>query len=125
MTTRPCYPRIALLHLIVPLFLAIPLAAQPDDKQGAVSLTVEPARITLSAGQTQRFSAEVKGAPAATVIIWAVREQGGNISQDGVFTARIVGIYHVIAIATSGSITLKHAVAKVTVVAQYDGPVFR
>jgi hypothetical protein len=125
MTAGARDPRIAFLYLIAPLLLAIPLAAQQDDTQGAMSLTVKPAQITLNTGQTQRFSAEVKGAPPATAINWAVRERGGNISQDGVFTARIVGIYHVIALATRDGIVLRRAVARVTVVTQYDGAVSR
>jgi len=51
-----------------------------------------------------------------------VRERGGDIGQDGVFTARLVGIYHVVALATRDGIVLRAADAKVTVVAQYDGP---
>jgi Bacterial Ig-like domain (group 2) len=90
-----------------------------------MSLTVEPAQMTLKTGQTQRFSAEVKGAPAGTEINWAVRESGGNISQDGVFTASVVGIYHVVALATRRNTVLMQASAKITVVMQYDGPVPR
>src|SRR5580693_4074043 len=124
MTTGPRYPRIAFLLSIAPLLLAIPLAAQQrDDKQAATSLTVEPANTTLNTAQTQRFSAELKGAPPTTVINWAVRERGGDIGQDGVFTARLVGIYHVTALATKDGIALRAADAKVT--AQYDGPAFR
>ena len=90
-----------------------------------MSLTIDPDHLTLNVGQTQRFSAEVKGAPTATVIGWAVEESGGNISQDGIFTAKIVGIYHIVAFAIRGNKTLRCGVAKVTVVTQYDGPVFR
>ena len=123
MTTGPRYPRIVFLLSIAPLLLAIPLAAQQrDHKQAAISLTVAPANITLNTGQTQRFSAELEGAPPTTVINWAVRERGGDIGQDGVFTARLVGIYHVTALATRDGIVLRAADAKVTVVAQYDGP---
>jgi len=112
--------------LLFLLFATTALPAQQNEKQEGVSLTVNPDHLTLNVGQTQRFSAEVKGAPAAMVINWAVREKsGGSISQDGVFTAKIVGIYHVIAFASKGDVTLGHAVAKVTVVMQYDGPVFR
>lgn len=109
------------------LFVVVCNSALPaqQDKQESVSLAIRPEQVTLNVGQTQRFSAEVKGAPAATVIEWAVKESGGNITQEGVFTARSFGIYHVFAFATSGHITLRHAVAKVTVVTQYDGPVFR
>jgi Bacterial Ig-like domain (group 2) len=129
MTTDLCYPRIAFLRLLLPLFLAIPLTAQYGDRQRTVSLTVGPDHITLHAGQTQRFSAELKGAPAGTVIEWAVwtvsNRRPGNISQDGVFTARAVGIYRIIAVAISNSTVLSTGVAKVTVVAQRDAPVFR
>jgi hypothetical protein len=122
MTARPRHPRMAFL-LLIALLLTTSLAAQQrDDKQAAISLTVEPAHITLNTGQTQRFSAELRGAPPTTVINWAVRERGGDIGQDGVFTARLVGIYHVIALATTDGIVLRAADAKVTVVAQYDGP---
>jgi len=108
----------AFLLLIAPLLLATSLAAQQrDDKQAAISLTVEPANITLNTGQTQRFSAELKCAPPTTVINWAVRERGEEIGQDGVFTARLVGIYHVIALATRDGIVLRAADAKVTAVA--------
>jgi hypothetical protein len=86
-----------------------------------MSLKVEPAQITLNAGQTQKFSAALKGAPAATVINWAVRESGGNITQEGVFTARIVGIYHVAVLATRRNNMLMQSFAKVTVVTHYDG----
>jgi hypothetical protein len=124
MTTGPRHPRMALLLLIAPLLLATSLAAQQrEDKQAAISLTVEPSQITLNTGETQRFSAKLKGAPPTTVINWAVRERGGDIGQDGVFTARVIGIYHVVALATRGDIVLRAADAKVTVVVQYDGPV--
>jgi hypothetical protein len=126
MTTASRYPRIAFLVLIVPLLLAIPFSAQQrDDKQTPISLTVEPANITLNTGQAQRFSAELKGAPPGTVINWAVRERGGDVGQDGVFTARLIGIYYVTALATRDGIVLRAAEAKVTVVAQYDGPASR
>jgi hypothetical protein len=89
-----------------------------------VSLTVDPARITLIAGQTQRFSAHIEGAATGTVIRWAVPDEQrdvSSISQDGVFTARIVGVYRVIALATIGQSTvLKTAVAKVTVLGQLE-----
>jgi hypothetical protein len=123
MTKALCYPRIAFL-LIVPLLLATTLTAQQIDKQVDVSLTVEPARMTLNAGQTQRFSAHIEGAPTGTVIRWAVPDEQrdvSSISQDGVFTARIVGVYRVIAFATIGQSTvLKTAVAKVTVLGQLE-----
>jgi hypothetical protein len=116
--------RIVCLLLVVPLLLAIPVAAQIDHR-GALSLAVDPPRLTLNAGQEQRFSAQVRGAPASAAIVWSVREHGASTSQDGIFTARAVGIYHVIALVVGDGTILKSAIAKVTVVAQYDGPVFR
>ena len=79
--------RIVCLLLVVPLLLAIPVAAQIDHR-GALSLTVDPPRLTLNAGEEQRFSAQVRGA-AAAAIVWSVREHGASISQDGIFTARL------------------------------------
>ena len=123
MTTGPYFARIAFV-LIVPLWFATTLSAQPNEKQRAVSLTVDPARISLNAGDTQKFSAHIEGAPAGAVIRWAVpdgQRDVSSISQDGVFTARIVGVYRVIAFATIGQSTvLKTAVAKVTVLGQSE-----
>jgi len=55
-------------------------------------------------------------------IQWAVQEaNGGSITKEGVYTApKEIGIYHVIAIATSDGAALAKAVAKVTVVTQYE-----
>jgi len=121
MTAAPCYRRIAFLFFIVPLFLAVPLSAQQDEKQ-EVSLTINPIRATLNAGQTQKFSVHLEGAPASTKILWISfgREKDGSVSQDGVFTARAIGIYHVYAIATNDGATLTHAVAKVIVLGQLE-----
>jgi hypothetical protein len=109
--------------LVVPLFLTTTLAAQ-SQKQGAVSLTIEPAGITVNAGQTQKFSAHLEGAPVGTLVRWAVSDRErdvSSVSQDGVFTARIVGFYHVIAFATVGESTvLKTRVVKVTVLGQSE-----
>jgi hypothetical protein len=116
--------RIVSLWLIVPLLLAIPVAAQIDSR-GTLSVAVDPPHLTLSVGQEQRFSAQVKGAPASAAIVWSVREHGASVSQDGIFSAKAVGIYHVIALVVGDGAILRSAVAKVTVVAEYDGPVFR
>ena len=116
--------RIVYLLLIVPLLLAIPLAAQIEHRE-TLSLAVDPPHLTLNAGQEQRFSAQMKGAPASAAIMWSVREHGASVSQDGIFSARTVGIYHVIALVVGDGTILRSAVAKVTVVAQYDGPGLR
>jgi len=54
-------------------------------------------------------------------IQWAVQERTAQHNQEGVYTApKEIGIYHVIAIATSDGAALAQAVAKVTVVTHYD-----
>jgi chitinase len=72
-------------------------------------------------GQEQRFEAVVKGSHS-TGIRWAVAEQnGGRITEEGIYPApRRVGLYHVI--ATSEESPGAKAVAKVTVVTEYDTP---
>jgi hypothetical protein len=78
----------------------------------------------MNAGQAQRFSAHVEGEPTGTVIRWVVPDRDRDVSsitQDGVFTARIVGVYRVIAVAIVGQNTvLKTAVAKVTVLGKSE-----
>jgi hypothetical protein len=123
MTTSPNHLRAASL-LVLPLLFAATLAAQQSQKQGAVLLTIEPSRITLNTGQTQKFSAHLEGAPVGTVVRWAVfdRERDvSSITEDGVFSARIVGVYHVIAFATVGQSTvLKTTIVKVTVLGKSE-----
>jgi Bacterial Ig-like domain (group 2) len=107
--------------LIIFLLLAPALAAQQpeSEKKAEVSLAVEPSRITLNAGQTQKFSAHFESAPTGTVVRWVIADEkkaGSSITQDGVFTAGTVGIYHVVAVAMNGEGTvLTSSVAKVTV----------
>jgi hypothetical protein len=116
MPTTHRFARIAAL-LILPLLIATSLAAQPQSKQ--VSLIVEPTRVTLAAGQTERFFAHLEGAPAGTVVRWAISDRkrdGNSITQDGVFTAGTLGVYHVVAIATNReSAVLKAVRVNVTV----------
>ena len=103
MTTAPSYRRITFL-LIVPLWFVTTVTAQQIDIRAGVSLTVDPARVTLKAGEAQKFSAHLEGAPAGAVIVWAVPDKDrdvSRISQAGVFTARVAGIYHVFALATT------------------------
>ncbi len=118
-------PRAACLRLIVVLLLAIPVAATQSDSQRTLSLAIDPPRLTLNVGQEQTFSVEVTGAPTATKIGWLVKEHGASVTQNGVFTAQIVGIYHVVALAIIDGHIVKSAATKVTVDAQYDGPAFR
>jgi uncharacterized protein YjdB len=119
-------PRTACFRLMVVLLLAIPVAATQSDNQRTTSLAIDPPRLTLNVGQEQKFSVEVTGTPTATKIQWLVREHdGASVTQNGVFTARTVGVYHVVALAITDGHIVKSATTKVTVDAQYDGPVFR
>jgi hypothetical protein len=106
--------------LFVLLLAAGVLSAQASDP-GQVSLTVYPARVALNPGQTQRFSAHVDGAPAGAVIRWTItgRTAGGSISQGGVFTARTLGVYRVVAYVPLGEGTVART-ATVTVLRPLD-----
>ena len=84
---------------------------------------IDPPEATVHIGETQSFMALVNGAVNAG-LEWAVQEaDGGSITKEGVYTApKDIGIYHVIAIATSDGDALAKAVAKITVVTHYDTP---
>jgi hypothetical protein len=101
----------------------VPLAATPRQsvKQDSASVTINPSEATVHVGQTQTFEAVVKGTHS-TGIRWAVEERnGGHITEDGIYTApRHLGLYHVT--ATSEENPAAIAVAKVTVVTEYDIP---
>jgi hypothetical protein len=90
-------------------------------KQDSASVTINPPEATVHVGQTQTFEAVVRGTES-TGIRWAVAERnGGRITEDGIYTApRHVGLYHVV--ATSEENPAAKAVAKVTVVTEYDVP---
>lgn len=109
--------------VIAPLLLTI-LQLTPHQSAGrtSISLTIEPPKATLFVGEKQKFAAVVKGATGIG-IRWAVEEQeGGSISQGGVYTApRIIGIYHIT--VTSIANPRVKAVGAVTVVAYYDTPI--
>jgi len=108
--------------LLLP-FSTLPFAPTPGQsvKQDSASVTTNPPEATVHAGQTQTFEAVVKGTQS-TGIRWAVEERnGGHITEDGIYTApRRVGLYHVV--ATSEENPAAKAVAKVTVVTEYDTP---
>jgi len=108
--------------LVLP-FSTVPFAATPRQsvKQDSASVTINPREATVHVGQTQTFEAVVKGTQS-TGIRWAVEEHnGGRITEDGIYTApRYVGLYHVV--ATSEEKPAAKAVAKVTVVTEYDTP---
>jgi hypothetical protein len=87
----------------------------------SASVTIKPPEATVHVGQTETFEAVVQGTQS-TGIRWAVQEpNGGRITQEGIYSApRHVGLYHVV--ATSEENPAAKAVAKVTVVTEYDVP---
>ena len=90
----------------------------------SISIAVFPAQSTLQVGQVQSFTAVVVGTSEA-VIEWMVLEpNGGTMTQDGIYTApQEIGVYHVLATATSPSTGARaQTIAKVTVVIHYDVP---
>jgi hypothetical protein len=124
MSTARFRPRLFSPRSLLLLWLTVilPLAMSPQQSPSAtVSITIDPPETTLHVGQRQKFSAVVRGSHNARVE-WAVQEQeGGSITEEGVYTApRIIGIYHVIAVATTEGTALARAIAKVTVVTEYD-----
>ena len=108
--------------LLLPFF-TLPFTPTPrqSGKQNSVSVTINPPEATVHVGQTQTFEAVVKGTQS-TGIRWTVEERyGGRITEDGIYTApRHLGLYHVV--ATSEENPAAKAVAKVTVVTEYDTP---
>ena len=117
MSTARFHPRLSLCLL----FTAWLISASPGQGKATISIMIDPPEATVHIGETQSFMALVNGAVNAG-IEWAVQEaDGGSITKEGVYTApKDIGIYHVIAMATIDGATLAQAVAKVTVVMQYD-----
>jgi Bacterial Ig-like domain (group 2) len=123
-STPRCLRLASLLIFLVSMATALAAQAAPGQKSAEMSLTVQPARVTLNAGQTQKFSAPIEGAPNGTVVRWVIADQkkgGSSITQDGVFTAGMVGVYHVVAVAiNSEGMVLMSSVAKVTVLGKSE-----
>jgi chitinase len=115
------FQTIVKIALLLPLVLPLSPALCQSVKQAAISVTVDPPEATVHVGQMQRFTAVTKGSDGVG-IRWGVEEpDGGRITEDGVYTApRRMGIYHVV--ATSKADPRTRAVAKVTVVTEYDTP---
>ncbi|NKE73692.1 delta-60 repeat domain-containing protein [Candidatus Manganitrophus noduliformans] len=87
----------------------------------SISITLEPATVTLHTEESQLFSATVRGTDNNEVT-WRVQERGtgGNITPDGLYTASTVsGTFHVV--ATSQADTSKTATAVVTVLRSIGG----
>lgn len=104
-----------LISFATPFAMSPPQSANPN----RASVTIDPSEVTLHVGETQTFEAAVKGTET-TGIRWAIQERnGGHITEDGIYTApRHIGLYHVV--ATSEENPAAKAVAKVTVITEYD-----
>ena len=113
----------ALLVALLFSFAVAPFAAtgRQSVKRDSASVTINPSEATIHVGEKQTFEAVVKGTQT-TGVRWSVQERnGGHITEDGLYTApRHVGLYHVV--ATSEENPAARAVAKITVVTEYDTP---
>jgi hypothetical protein len=111
---------IPLLFLGMVLTCADVLLGQASGRPWAnAEVTITPARMTLFAGESQAFVAAVVGLGDKSVN-WAVEEEdGGTITDRGLYTApKIQGVYHVTA-TSRGKPAIK-AVAAVTVLTYCD-----
>lgn len=105
---------------VVALACADLLLGQGDVQPLAkVTVTITPAKVTLFAGETQPFVATVVGAGDPSVN-WFVEEQdGGTITELGLYTApKLQGVYHIT--ATSRARPGANSVATVTVLTYCD-----
>jgi len=84
-----------------------------------VTVTIIPPKATLFAGETQTFVATVIGIDNNTVNWSIAEEDGGTITDMGLYTApKIQGVYHIT--ATSRGRPEVMAVATITVLAYCD-----
>jgi chitinase len=106
--------------VLLSIFFSLTLAPGQNVK-APISVVVNPPEVTVHVGQVQKFTAVVKGADRDG-IRWGVDERdGGQITEDGMYTAPATsGIYHVL--ATSKANPSARSVAKVTVVTESDDP---
>ena len=115
MSTARFHPRLSLCLL----FAALLISASAGQGQTTISIIIDPPEITLHVGQTQSFHGSCWGRCQPGNTVGSSGADGGSITREGVYTApKEIGIYHVIAIATSDGAALAQAVAKVTVVTQ-------
>jgi len=114
-----------LVLLFAGVVLACPDAAlsqlRPQPKPTNLSVTITPRKATLFAGETQVFVATVVGGGDRTVA-WSVDEEdGGTVTNQGLYTApKVQGLYHVTASSTANP--QQRAVATVTVLTYCDTP---
>ena len=91
-----------------------------------VTVTVTRMTVTLFAGETQTFVASVVG-PGDKSVSWSMEEEdGGTITDSGLYTApKIQGVYHIT--ATSRGKSQVKAVVTITVLSYCDPmpPAFR
>jgi hypothetical protein len=116
------YQTVLTVALLFPFSTVLLVPTPPQSvPQDSASVTINPPEVTVHVGQTQTFEAVVKGT-RSTGVRWTIAERdGGRISEDGIYTApRHLGLYHVV--ATSEENPTARAIAKVTVVTEYDSP---
>ena len=115
--------RLILAFAVVPLMWGDLLIGQAGvlTRLARITVSITPSEVTLFARETHGFAATVTGAGDRTVT-WAVDEEnGGTITDLGLYTApTIQGVYHVT--ATSKANPQKKAVATVTVLTYCDPP---
>jgi hypothetical protein len=105
----------ATLFLAFAVIFVSPACRTSKDSEGLVAIT--PSHATVDTGATQKFAAIVKGTNNVSVR-WSVQEEdGGRITEDGIYTApKISGIYHVL--AENNANPRLAAIAEVTVLGQ-------
>ena len=116
-------------HVLFVLFAAAipagpnPVVAQafPQPNLTPITVAISPPKATLFAGETQVFVATVVGGGDKTVTWSVAEEDGGTVTNQGLYTApKVQGVYHVTAASTGDP--KKLAVARVTVLAYCDPP---
>ena len=108
---------------IIPLMWGGVLVGQTGmlTRLARITVSITPSEVTLFAGESHGFVATATGAEDRSVI-WAVDEEnGGTITNLGLYTApSIQGVYHIT--ATSKANSQRKAVATVTVLTYCDPP---
>ena len=95
--------------------------ALPQPKLTRITVTISPPKATVFAGEVQVFVATVLGGADKTVTWSVAEEDGGTVTNQGLYTApKVQGVYHVT--AASATDPQKQALATVTVLAYYDPP---
>ena len=102
-------PILAVLALLIAVLVLPALGARPID------VSASPSKVTLTAGQTQQFSATVTGT-TTTAVTWRLGSPVGTISPAGLYTAppSISTAQSVTVTATSAADPTKSASASVT-----------